>query len=132
MDIIASINKLRLPARSYVVVGSSVLVTLGLAESDSDVDLTVTQAVFDGLKQQGWEQSTFGNVPILKQDIYDVGVYFYRWNVEELLYDALWVDNVPFICLEKLLEWKKYMQRTVDIAQIKRIETYLRQQKTRH
>lgn len=53
MKIIESIKALGLPRNSFVVVGSSTMVVLGLAESDNDVDLTVTPEIFNKFKNEG-------------------------------------------------------------------------------
>ena len=125
MNIIESAKALGLPPESYVVVGSSVMVVLGLAKSDDDVDLTVTRELFERFKKDGWRQELYGDEPLLKNGIYDVGAHFYKWEVSDLLEDALWIDEVPFISLRKLLEWKRHMMRPSDIPQLKIIEDYL-------
>lgn len=125
MKIIKSVKALGLPKNSFVVVGSSTLVALGLAKSDNDIDLTVIPEIFDRFKNEGWNQELYGEEPVLKNGIYDIGARFYKWKVEDLLEDALWVEEVPFISLEKLLEWKRHMMRGSDIPQLKIIEDYL-------
>lgn len=127
MNFIAKVKELDLPKDSFVVVGSSTMVVLGMAEEDNDVDLTVKQEIFDKFKVLGWKQEFFEDIPVLKHEIYDVGTRFYKWQVEDLLDDAIWVEDVPFMSLQKLLEWKKHMMREVDIPHIKLIEAYLRQ-----
>lgn len=125
MKIIESIKALGLPRNSFVVVGSSTMVVLGLAESDNDVDLTVTPEIFNKFKNEGWEQEFYGDEPVLKNGIYDIGAQFYKWKVADLLEDALWVEDIPFISLTKLLEWKRHMMRDSDIPQLKIIEDYI-------
>lgn len=125
MQIIESVKALNLPKNSFVVVGSSTMVVLGLAQSDNDVDLTVTPEIFKRFKDEGWEQELYGDEPVLKNGIYDIGAQFYTWKVADLLEDALWVEDVPFISLTKLLEWKRHMMRDSDIPQLKIIEDYL-------
>ena len=101
------------------------MVALGLAQGDNDVDLTVTPVIFNRFKYEGWKQEFYGDEPVLKHGIYDIGAQFYKWKVEDLLEDALWVEDVPFISLTKLLEWKRHMMRNSDIPQLKIIEDYL-------
>ncbi len=125
MKIIESVKALNLPKNSYVVVGSSTMVILGLAQGDNDVDLTVTPDLFEKFKNEGWEQELYGDEPVLKSGIYDIGARFYKWRVADLLEDAVWIDEVPFISLTKLLEWKRHMMRDSDIPQLKIIEDYL-------
>jgi hypothetical protein len=125
MQLIEYIKALDLPKNSFVVVGSGTMVVLGLAQGDNDVDLTVTSEIFDKFKRQGWRQELFGGQSVLKDGIYDIGTQFYKWKLPDLLEDALWVEDVPFISLVKLLEWKRYMMRDSDIPQLKIIEEYL-------
>ena len=125
MKLIDHVKALQLPPRTFVVVGSSTMVVLGLADNDNDVDLTVDQAVFDRYKSLGWRQEFFQGEPVLKSGVYDIGVRFYKWRLEELLRDAIWVDDVPFMSLEKLLAWKKHMLREADLPHIALLEAYL-------
>lgn len=125
MKTIESVKALNLPKNSFVVVGSSTMVVLGLARGDNDVDLTVTPGLFEKFKNEGWEQELYGNEPVLKNGIYDIGAWFYKWGVADLLEDTVWIDEMPFISLTKLLEWKRHMMRNSDIPQLKIIEDYL-------
>lgn len=131
MKLIELVKALSLPDNSFVVVGSSTMVVLGLAQSDNDVDLTVTPELFEKFKKDGWKQELYGQEPVLKNGVYDLGVRFYTWSVTDLLEDAIWVDGVPFISLVKLLEWKRHLMRASDIPQLKVIEDYLATHQTK-
>ena len=63
MNFMVKVKELGLPKYSYVVVGSSVMVVLGLAEKDTDIDLTVTHSVFDKFRKLGWKQDSFKGEP---------------------------------------------------------------------
>ncbi len=125
MIITESVKALNLPKNSFVVVGSSILVVLGLAQGDNDIDLTVTSDLFEKFKNEGWGQELYGDEPVLKNGIYDIGARFYKWSVADLLEDAVWVDEVPFISLTKLLEWKRRIMHSSDMPQLRVIEDYL-------
>lgn len=67
-----------MPKDKYVVVGGGVLVALGLLEWDEDVDLSVDEATFARFQTEGWRQESWAGKPVLKRDMYDIGVGFGR------------------------------------------------------
>lgn len=56
VDVIAETKKLDLSRGEYVVIGGGLLNALGVRPA-KDVDLLVSQAVFDKLVQEGWARS---------------------------------------------------------------------------
>jgi hypothetical protein len=125
VNIFEKIRELSLPKNTYVVVGGGVLVALGLIKWDEDIDITVTPEIFNNLKAHNWQQDQWQDKIVLKHDVYDIGVGFGHWNLEQLLEDALWIENIPFISLEKLTTWKLDMGRPKDLAHIKIIMQHL-------
>lgn len=125
MDIFEKVTELNLPKDAYIVVGGGTLVALGLVEWDDDIDLCVTPEVFDHFQAEGWQQEEWAGKPVLKHGVYDIGVGFGKWSLEELQTDALTVHDIPFISLKKLLEWKREMGRPKDLRHIELIEQYL-------
>jgi predicted nucleotidyltransferase len=125
-DIFQVIKRLNLPNDKYVIVGSGVLVALGLREWDGDVDLAVSNDIFEHFKQQGWHQEQEAEKVVLKHGDYDMGVAFGKWDLDGLLADALVINEIPFINLEKLLEWKRQANRPKDQHHIQLIENYLK------
>jgi hypothetical protein len=126
MDIFQKIKQLDLPQGSYVVVGGGILVALGLLDWDEDIDICVTPEIFSRLKKQGWRQEKWQDKIVLKHDVYDISIGFGDWDLGQLLEDALWIKNIPFISLEKLRTWKLNMARPKDLDHIKLIEHYLK------
>lgn len=125
MNIFQKINKLDIPKDEYVVVGGGVLVALGLLEWDEDIDMTVSERLFTQLKNEDWKTEYFGDKEVLKKDIYDVGIGFGNWSLEDLQQDAIIINGISFISLEKILEWKRQMDRPKDQQHIKIVLDYL-------
>jgi hypothetical protein len=124
VNILGSISRLNLPNGKYVVVGGGVLVALGLVSSDDDIDICVTEDIFARLKGQGWRSERWQDVTVLKHDVYDVGTRFGKWQTDDMLVDALWIKGIPFISLEKLIEWKLQMGRPKDLKHVDLIKSY--------
>lgn len=125
MNIFDKINELNLPQDAYVVVGGGILVALGLLEWDEDVDICVTPEIFAQFQAEGWRQEEWASKPVLKHDIYDIGVGFGKWSVKDLQADSMVIQEVPFMNIEKLLQWKREMGRPKDLRHIQLIERYL-------
>ena len=125
MDIFEEVRKLGLPKGSYVVVGGGHLVALGILEWDEDVDLAVSPETFETFKVRGWEQERFGDKPIIKHGIYDVGVRYGEWDLKALLKDAVWIQDIPFVNLDKLRQWKTNKARPKDFEHLKLLDEYL-------
>lgn len=125
VDIFDKINELSLPRNAFVVVGGGVLVALGLLEWDEDVDLCVTPEIFEHFQTKGWRQEEWMGKLVLKHDVYDIGVGFGDWSLEDLQADAMTINDIPFMSLGKLLHWKQQMGRPKDLQHIERIEQFL-------
>ena len=117
------IAELGLPKNSYVIVGSGILSALGIRDS-SDIDLVVTQEAFQYIKQLGWEQDTWGEKVVFKKDVFDIGNDWYGKSAEELLRHAQVVDDVPYLSLDDVYEWKKKKGREKDVRDLKLIDAY--------
>jgi lysophospholipase L1-like esterase len=125
MNIFQKIKELNLPKDKFVIVGGGTLVALGLLEWDEDIDICVTPDIFDAYRSQGWRQEEWKGKVVLKHDIYDIGVGFAQWSLDDLRADALLINGMPFISLPKLLAWKQQMKRPKDLRHIALIREYL-------
>jgi len=126
LQIFKHIRQLGLPDGQYVIVGGGLLVALGLLDWDGDIDVCISQEVFDTFKNEGWQQEEWQGKPVLKNGIYDVGVDFGGWSLEELLADALIIRGMPFINPEKLITWKQQMNRPKDVEHVALLQKYLK------
>jgi len=124
MNIFQKVRELNLPESSFVVVGGGLLVALDLLEWDDDVDICVSRELFEKFKALGWQQTDWEGKPILKHDVYDIGMGFGEWSLKDLQSDAMMIQGVPFISPAKLLSWKKQMARPKDLQHVALIESY--------
>lgn len=125
MNIFDKINELNLPKDAYVVVGGGLLVALGLLEWDEDVDMCVTPELFAQFQSRGWQQEEWAGKPVLKHGVYDIGVGFGEWSLQDLQTDAMIIHDTPFMSAKKLLQWKQSMRRPKDMRHIELLEQYL-------
>jgi hypothetical protein len=126
MSIFEKTRELGLPENDFVVVGGGVLTALGLAKWDNDIDMAVTPEIFESFKDQNWERYEREGKELLRNDIYDVGVDFGQWNLNDLKQDAFQLEGISFMSLQKLLEWKREASREKDHEHIRIIEAYMK------
>lgn len=131
-DFIKAVNQLGLNQDDYIVIGSGILCALEIRDV-SDVDLIVSELVFQSLEtSNAWRKKYFedGTYYLLK-DMYEIGLGWDSKNAQPNLRDLkrnqLIIDDVPFISLERLIQWKEKKRRDKDIEDIKLIEQYLRE-----
>lgn len=127
--IVAKVQELNLPARSYIVFGSCPLAAAGIREA-GDIDLLVSSAVYEKLRAEGWQQVNKGpNDTPLTHDAFEAHEHWnfstYNPTLEELLTRATEVNGVLFASLEDVRKWKAASGREKDIADIKRIDEYI-------
>lgn len=124
MDFKQKIAGLNLPQNSYIVVGSGILGALGIRESN-DIDLIVTEQAYRYVETLGWEKDSWGgNTVVFKKDVFDIGNDWYGKTAEDLLQHAEIVDEVPYLSLNDVYEWKKTKARDKDLRDLKLIDEY--------
>lgn len=133
MNIIKKIKELNLPNDQYVVIGSGTMAALGIREAN-DIDMSVTEELFDKLKQSGeWEEFEKYERPFLKKDVFDInkslGWEKYSITIEEANKSALFIDGIPFMNLDELIKFKTAMGREKDFKDIELIKEYLNNKK---
>lgn len=129
MDFPSKLKELNLPEGSYVVVASGILQAHGIRPTQ-DIDLIVSQEVYDHYLNQGWAQKQNPDgTTALVNDVFDIGL---SWddpnndpNLQDILRGAEWIDGVPYANLKRVLKWKRFMLREKDFRDIKLIEDYL-------
>lgn len=124
------------PRNKTIVFGSGTLVLYGLKDKNKDLDVAVTQDVFDKLKPTGNLIHAVGKVS--KQPSYAtrddlLEIFPAPWplpkNTEYYLNRAIKVNGYNFLNLEDTLNWKLRMGRPKDLADARAIQTYMRKQK---
>lgn len=133
MNLIESVRELQFPSDEYIVAGSGIMSALGLKEAH-DIDIIVSDRLFDELKSQGWEVVAYtypdklGQVYLRKGVIeiyHDVNCGKFNPSRAELMKRKVVIDGINFICLEDLLRFKKEYNRPKDIQDMMVIEKYL-------
>ncbi|MEI6973018.1 MAG: DUF1810 domain-containing protein, partial [bacterium] len=139
MDIITEIEKLDLPAKEYVVLGSGILGALGIRDI-ADVDLLVSPSLFDELRERGWAHSTLDYEGIVRHKLtFGIAEAFADfWYGDQhpdpatLIAKAEMIKGFPFLPLAELLKIKRVLNRPKDQLDITLIGTYLARQESRH
>lgn len=131
MNIISEIKKLNLPKGEYAVVGSGPLAIRNIRPAH-DIDLIVTQNIYNNLKSMGWKEENFPETKrpwVLFHGPFDVSTSWsvndYKPSPEQLIKDADIIDDVPFARLEDVLQWKKTCGREKDLKDVALITKYL-------
>jgi|AntRauTorckE6833_2_1112554.scaffolds.fasta_scaffold69061_1 hypothetical protein len=124
------LNKLSIDKNSFVVVGSGVIVQLGLKEF-TDIDLVVTRNVFKKLaKDPSWQTGSFtnGEKYLMQGDV----ELMLSWdsasgkpNFDDLVEDSVSIDGYQFAKPERVYEWKLKMNRPKDKRDIKTLKRYI-------
>ena len=131
-NIIDEVKNLKLPLGQYSVVGSGAL-SVRKIRSHHDIDLIVTDDLYEKLKKEGWEEreknnSHFnlykGNVEIDKNFLH---INNCNLNTEEVIKNSDIFDDIPFMSLKDLVKLKKALGREKDIDDIESIIKYMNQ-----
>lgn len=117
---------------TYAVCGSGPLHVRGMREAH-DVDLIVSQEVYESYKAAGWKETLYPGDPgrprALSFGDFDMGTTWsvgsYNPNPQKLIDDADDIDGVAFVKLSEVLEWKTAAKRPKDLADISLIIDYV-------
>ena len=123
MNIVQELRRLNLPRNEYVVVGSGVLNPLGIRDSN-DIDLIVSQKIYDKLEEAGWQHDNWSDQIVLKKDVFDIGTNWYGLQLTQLLENAQYVDGIPYLSLDDVYEWKRRLGREKDFVDLELIDLY--------
>lgn len=134
VDIFEEIKKLNLPPEKFVVVGSGILSAKGIRPA-YDLDLVVTQEVFDECVKRGWEVKPWtrtgrvgkswlkkGNVEMMLE----LGLKDVIITTKELIQGGENINGIWFMGLAHLVQFKKEYARPKDFIDIALIEDFLR------
>jgi hypothetical protein len=132
-DLFQQLKELKLPSGKYAVFGSGPMCIRGWKDCSHDLDIIVTKDVWDEyLGKEGWEVRTMhqGSEYLWNDDLElwkDWGPG--QWNIKKLIERAERIDDLPFVRLETVIEWKKLNAREKDLKDIEIIEKFLRSEK---
>jgi hypothetical protein len=121
-DVTLELRALSLPEDQYVVVGGGVLALLELRDTE-DIDLVVTESLFNRLREQGWRTKTRPNgKPGLKLGVVeaylDVNCETFERSTSWLLEHAQILDGIPTTDLETLAGFKAGYGRPKDLRDL--------------
>jgi hypothetical protein len=126
-DLFQRIRDLHLPAGEFVIFGSGPMGIRGMRDC-RDIDLIVTEDLWNALKDAGWEvrPKSDGSLRLVKDEIevwrdWKPG----EWDVNRLIRDAEAINGLPFVRLESVLKWKRLLAREKDLHDIELIEKFL-------
>lgn len=120
------VSRLKLPLSDYVVIGGSVLETLGIRDTN-DVDLVVSKKIYKQFLRKGWrEYIQDDGKKVLSRHGYQIMETYVGAKLHDLLPSSFVKDGVRFMGLDDLIECKQRIARKKDHDDIRRIEAYLR------
>ncbi len=123
MNIPQKIRELGLQGGSYVIVGSGILDALKIREA-GDIDIIVSNEVYKKFEEEGWQKANWPDQVVLKHGIFDLGKNWYGKTVDDLISDATLIDDIPYLSLDAVYEWKKLRARDKDLKDLALIEAY--------
>lgn len=133
ISIISRAKALNLPFGEYCVFGSGVQEIHGLKKA-KDVDILVTGKLYIQLKKAGWKRKWFFWRGLWCKCVTNgtneafTNIHWtwkYRPDTQEIINRAEVHNGIPFLRIEDLLEFSRYLPREKDKQTVKRIEAYL-------
>ncbi len=131
--LIKQVLDLRMPTGDFALAGSAPLYAHGLRPRLRDVDVVARGAAWDIARK--FEKPTkapsgIGRVVRISDgeiEIFDRWVAA-EWPIDSLIDDAEVIDGIRFVSLRDSLAWKRYLNRAKDVADIRLLEAYFREQ----
>lgn len=130
-DLFQRAKELKLPIGKYALFGSAPLGIRGLKDCH-DIDIIITEDLWNEYKSKNWEIKAMSDgSQYFWNDEIELWKDWYpgKWNIQKLIDEAEMIDGLPFVRLEKVLEWKKLNAREKDLKDIETIKQFLRTQK---
>ena len=128
-NLLDKVKALNLPLGEYALFGSAPMFVRGLREEMHDVDIVVTEKLWEKMQAvPGWKMETANSGdPVLRCEKLELfgGWAPGEWDVDALIRTADVIDGLPFVTLANVLKWKKAYGREKDLADVKKIEEYL-------
>ncbi len=130
-DLFQKVKELALPMGKYALFGSAPLGIRGLKDCH-DIDIIVMEDLWNEYKEKNWEIRT---TPNGSQYLWNDEVELWKdwqpgqWDIKRLIGEAEIIDELPFVRLERVLEWKRLNGREKDLKDIELIEKFLKPKK---
>lgn len=133
IHIFDELRKLNFPTEQFIVVGSGIMAAKGIRDA-YDLDIIVSQELFDSCKNSGWElkpwtRSGRPGKDWLKGDNVDLMIICQCGEedlyLEDLKKEGEKVNGVWFLSLKQLIKFKREYGRQKDFDDIALMEKYL-------
>jgi hypothetical protein len=133
LDYISRVKKLKLPDKEFMVCGSAILDVLGIRKAQ-DVDILVSPKLFKQLEKDGWKRhhkytTTLEHPKGISGAKQTLNFMKENYSLEGALPLATYIEGIPFMSLEMLVNAKTQLGREKDLKDIRLIKNYLKQQK---
>ena len=132
-DLFQRVKKLNLPIGKYALFGSAPMGIRGLKECH-DIDMVVDEDLWQEYKNKaGWQYKiTEHGVEHIESDDGDFEIW-HDWRpwyqeIDWLINEAEIIDDLPFVKLKYVIDWKRQYGREKDLKDIKIIEKFLQTQ----
>ncbi|MFM2357492.1 MAG: hypothetical protein RJA61_229 [Candidatus Parcubacteria bacterium] len=135
INIFEEIHKLNFPSDQYIVVGSGIMAVKGIREA-CDLDIVVSQELFEKCKSEDWEvmpwtRSGKLGKEWLKKGITDLMLEVMSgdktFDLKTLVKEGEKVQGVWFMSLSQLIFFKKEYGRQKDFDDITLMEKYIKE-----
>lgn len=125
MNFIQRVKELNFPLDQFVVIGSGLLDVRGLRTAD-DIDLVVSSALYEILKQTGdYQESTMHDESYLFSDKLEIWqTWGPEYDYQTIRSSGVTIDGVSFINPDLLIIKKRELGRDKDFTDIKLLEKY--------
>lgn len=124
------IEALNLDSNSYIVIGGAVMELHGIRRTN-DVDLVVARNVYQRLRDEDWKEFVQDDGKrVLSRRGYKVMLDWMGRDLRNLQKHQDYVDDIPVMSLDDLIDCKKKMGRKKDVADIKLIRSHIKSSTT--
>jgi len=134
IDIFKEVEKLGFPEGEYIVVGSGIMAAKGIRPA-YDLDIVVTQKLFNDCIKNGWELRPWtrtgkvGKEWLKKEGVellLELGFQNEAMTAIDLMKEGEVINGIPFLSLYQLIKFKKDYGRPKDFDDIALMKEYLK------